>query len=93
MPVCFIFALTHPLSLLLPLQGNATAHMVRYASGPHTTVWPFWVDVPDGSSLHIELFVKHCEATPETEAVVASMPEWATTAAVTMWESGWEFGP
>ena len=67
--------------------------MVRYASGPFTTEWAMWVDVPADAPLRVELFVKHLEGTPELAALMGAMPEWVSPAAVTTWQSAWEFKP
>ena len=40
------------------LQGGA-AHIARYASKIYTRGMRFWVDVPQGQSVRVELFIKY----------------------------------
>ena len=71
--------------------GSTVCHMVRYASGSGTSRYSWWIDTVDVSALRIELFVKHLDASDAANAVVALMPEWVSPAAVTTWQSVWEF--
>jgi hypothetical protein len=70
---------------------TAPSHMIRYASSVETSVWDFWLDVPAGEGVEIELFVKHLVRTPVVEAAVQEFADWTSAIAVTTWFSMWEF--
>jgi hypothetical protein len=66
--------------------------MIRYASGPSTTSWSFWLEVPSGDArVDVALFVKHLEATEVIEWAVKQLAPWVSSAAVTAYQSAWVF--
>jgi hypothetical protein len=51
-----------------------------------------WLDIPAEQSLRVDLYVKHLDVAPGTKAMVRQLPEWTSPAAVTTWQSSWQFG-
>lgn len=79
-------------NIAYPAEGQALCSMVRYASSFETTKWMMWLDVPKGSHLHVDLYVKHLEGhTQEARALVDNMPSWTSPALLTTWVSSWDF--
>ena len=67
-------------------------HIVRYASGPHTTVWQFWIDVPKhDSQVTIQLYVKHFRLAPHVSEMVEQFEDWVSPVGLTTWQKTFRF--
>lgn len=63
-------------------------HIVRYSSGPHTTKWRLWIDVPENhSNGQIDLYVKHLKLAPYAIEILDGIPDWVSTGTLTAWQS------
>ena len=71
--------------------GGQVSHMVRFAGNMHARQHRFWLDVPAGAQVGVRLYVKHLEESPAAAALLASLPDWTSPAAVVCWQSSWQF--
>ena len=68
-------------------MGKPNEHIARYASGPYTTKWQFWIDVPKESpSIHISLYVKHFQLASHASEMLQGFNEWVSPVSVTTWQ-------
>ena len=65
--------------------------MVRFASNMHSKQHRFWLAVPAGGHVSIQLYVKHVEESAAAAALLAQLPAWTSTAAVVAFQSRWQF--
>eukprot|EP00889_Picochlorum_renovo_P006629 jgi/Picre1/33659/NNA_001139.t1 len=69
------------------VDSTNAQHIVRYASGPYTTVWRFWIDVPkENSEVTITMYVKHFKLAPYAEDILHGIKRWISPATVTTWQ-------
>lgn len=69
------------------VDSTNAQHIVRYASGPYTTVWRFWIDVPkENSDVTITMYVKHFKLAPYAEDILHGIKSWISPATVTTWQ-------
>ena len=69
------------------VKGAPNQHVVRYASGPHTSKWQFWIDVPrNDSSVDVELFVKHFDVEPHVAQLVSEFGDHISPVALTTYQ-------
>ncbi len=74
------------------VQNSPREHIVRYASGPYTTRWQFWIDVPKhDSNVTIQLYVKHFRLAPHVSDMMTEFEEWVSPVGLTVWQQGFAF--
>ena len=79
--------------ICIGLQEKDSPQIARVAGDSGSEVWPFWVDLANASSLHIELSVSFWDRwAPEIDHFIADvMPDWTTLLAGTTYVSDWTF--
>lgn len=74
------------------VRGSPREHIVRYASGPYTTKWQFWMDVPKhDSEVNIQLYVKHFTLVPHVSRMVEEFEDWTSPVGLTTWQRNYTF--
>ena len=74
------------------VKGYPDQHIVRYASGPYTTKWKFWLDVSsENPSINIDVFVKHMKISPRARMLLQGIPEWISSVSLTAWQESYNF--
>ena len=69
------------------VDSTNAQHIVRYASGPYTTLWKFWIDVPkENPDVTITMYVKHFKLAPYAEDILHGIKDWISPATVTTWQ-------
>lgn len=72
-------------------QGNQTRHTIRLAQDGVDPIWSFWIEVPPGEEVRIELALAYIATTSELEAICSEMPSWVSVAASTVFKSSWTY--
>lgn len=74
------------------VHNSPREHIVRYASGPFTTMWQFWIDVPrQDSEVHFQLFVKHFDLAPHVAEMMTQFEDWVSPVGLTTWQRDYTF--
>lgn len=78
---------------LLTWQNGTAHHAVRIAGNKGSREWAFWVDVAEGSALHIEVVVTFWElGTAALDKFVSErLPPWTTKLSGVTLLSEWSF--
>ncbi|GMH43401.1 hypothetical protein BSKO_11323 [Bryopsis sp. KO-2023] len=72
-------------------EDGGVDHVIRFNQDAEEPVWPFWVDVPSGEELRIEMGISYFAETAELNAIVAEIPDWTSIATATVALSKWTF--
>jgi len=74
------------------VRGYPNQHIVRYASGPYTTKWKFWLEVSNNNpSVKVDVFVKHLKISPRARMLLQGTPEWISSISLTAWQESYVF--
>jgi len=65
--------------------------MVRFAANVYARAHRFWLEVPAGRQVSIQVYVKHVEESEAIHRLVAALPDWTSPAAVVSYQSRWQF--
>jgi hypothetical protein len=65
--------------------------MVRFASNMYSQHHRFWLAVPAGGHVSIQLYVKHLEESVAARSLLAQLPAWTSPVAVVSFQSRRQF--